>query len=729
MRRKPIVLLAALTAAFLGAARADETPPTDGGLADALAALATVDSALVAWANAEHADSDVKRAVIEAPPVGGEVPQADPARGITAEAAAQGILGVAEQRLADLDAKIRRRQLELVYGATAPPETPRTVNEVDDEQLSTAALVHGAGPDSLPYVGIQLSGSSPYDDRLKSEELGCDPDHLADLIALDLAEEPNATLESLGGAVAVRASPAGLARVRSTLDALASVAARRVQVELRAWRISRALRAELASLSSGVALSEEAEKKLAKEGTLAGEATLAAADGRIARRFCGEARSYMADVASVPSGAVDMVARTLATGFFAEVVPRVDPGSASATLTLRTALVEPRARQAARYLGAEIELPRVAVARAAATATVPLGRTVLVGGFFETTGSGAAGGGALTPGCVFSARATLLAPPREPAPRAPSTPARPNGERALVALDKDTKAEVGRLAAILPVIDAALDRVRVARERHVAVIDVRDLLVTDTGALSLPRLGIVPVGSPEPDPAPSGFDLDRLLVLVRRSTGGDEAWAPPAWLAPGRGALLARQTPGAVTQIEAIVASLRRERAGPIELEAGLYAPGAALAAGLAGALDRDALARLDAACSRGEARLVAGGFTLARQGEATTLLAGDETAYVTGCAPSPGTSASATGIVRSGLRLGVRARKERGGIAVELDANILRLSGLARAEGPCGAIQFPSTEADSEQRDLLLEDGAGFAAPASSGPDPLILVIRARAP
>src|SRR5437870_5925681 len=103
---------AAAVVVAIGVARAQD-PQADGGVQAALSSLGAVDSALVTWARAEAVDSDVRRAVLEAPPFSGETPAADPARGVSAETAAQTLLAAAEQRLVDLASKIHRRQTEL----------------------------------------------------------------------------------------------------------------------------------------------------------------------------------------------------------------------------------------------------------------------------------------------------------------------------------------------------------------------------------------------------------------------------------------------------------------------------------------------------------------------------------------------------------------------------------------------------------------------------------------
>jgi hypothetical protein len=291
MSRKTVLSLAAAAAALvLGAARAQD-PPADGGVQAALAALAQVDSTLVTWARSEPVDSEVKRAVLEQAPLAGETPAADPAHGVTLEAAAQALLAAAEQRLVDLADKIRRRETELVFGATAGPTDGRSVPDTVEERIDVRGLARPQAAAALPLPGIPLPGMLATDERLRSEELGCEAERLGELVAAELSEEPSATLEQIEGTVIVRCTKPVAARVRSALEQLQDLAARRVQVDLRAWRITRALRAELVRLSPGGALSAAAEKKLEKEGVLLGEESLVTGDGRVARTWRGEARA------------------------------------------------------------------------------------------------------------------------------------------------------------------------------------------------------------------------------------------------------------------------------------------------------------------------------------------------------------------------------------------------------------------------------------------------------
>lgn len=725
MSLRTVLSLAAAgaVAVALGVARAQETPPpNDGGVQAAMSALSVVDSALVTWARAETVDSEVKRAVLEAAPLAAEV-QPDPARGMNADTAAQSVLANAEQRLVDLASKVQRRATELVYGAAAAPEGSQPPSELVEERIDIRSLARDKAPGSLPLAGVPLAGMAASDDRLHGDELGCDADRLADLVTAEVSEEGGASVETIDGTLIVRATPPTIARVRASLEQLAEIAARRVSVELRAWRMKRSLRAELVRLSDGVALSPEAERKLAAEGTLLGEESIVTGDGRLARTWRGDARTYVAEVAGVASGSIDTVGRTLHTGFFAEVVPRVDPGARTATVSVRFALVEPRPAQRVRVLGCELELPEVELARAATTAVVPLGRPVLVGGSFDVGAEGPLP-------CILSVRATLVPSPRPAAAGAGTSGARPPGERAVAALDKDTVAEIGRLEALLPHIERALAKVRQARERHVEVLDVRDLVVTDTGALSSPRLGIVLPNTPDEETVSSGVDPERLEAVIKRSTGGDEAWVSPAWLGLGRGAILVRHTPPTLGAVHAIVASLRRDRRRVIEVETGVYRTTAARAGELTGSLSGSALARLDAEVAEGEVTLLAGGFVVGRPGEKVSVLAGRERAFVAGTAPlsnAPG-SASTVALARTGFRLGARARLERGGVAAEVDASAARIRSVTNHEGPQGTIVQPSIELDAGGHEVLLESGTGFGViRARSASGVVLLVVRVR--
>ena len=713
----PVVL--AGSAALLAAARAEDQKP-EGGIPAAFSELAAIDSELTTWARSEPVDSDVRRTVLDNPPLSAEVPAPDPSHGAAYEAAAQNVLSIVEQRLSDFEAKVRRRELELIYGATAPPETPPVNGDPADEQLDVRSLQRSGTPQALPFVGIPLAGLPANDDRMRGEELECDPERLQDLITCELSEEQGATVDTIDGMLSLHATRASLDKVRATVERLRQIAERRVQVDLRAFRMTRALRAEVARLSDGVALTAEAEKRLAAEAVLVGEETLVTACGRVARSWRGEARAYVAEVAGTGSGSLETAARTLRSGIFAELVPRVDPGEKTATVSVRFSLVAPRAATRARAFRGELELPEVEMARSAVTATIPLGRAALVGGSFE---------GPETPTtCVLAVRPVLLASARASGETRAPAPA-PSGERALVSLDKETKAEVARLNAILPGVARALAKVRLARERHVEVLDVRDLVVADTGALSFPRLGIASELPAEDETPPSGMDPERLLFVLRRATGGDESWVAPAWLGYSRGALIVRHTPGTLAGVARIVDSFRKTRRGLVEVEASLYRAPPALASTLANTLSPEMLLKLDDAVARGAASVVAGTFLVTRLGERSTVFAGRERAYVSGFAPLPsGASASTVTLARTGFRVGVRARREQGRIALEIDASSARLRDLGRLETANGPVFEPALDLDVSDHDLLLDEGSGFGFVRSRRTDgATVLVVRAR--
>jgi hypothetical protein len=721
MKKRNLVLLAAFASgAALLPARADD-PKTDGGIESALEAIAQVDSALSSWASSETADSELRRSVKDAPGLMSEAPQADPTRGITYEAAAQNFFAVADQRLSDLAAKIERRETDLIYGATAPQETPAATGEPQDEHFDLRALERVAPTAAIPAFGIP--GISPAEDRLKGDELGCEPSDLVNLVTCILSEEQGGGVDLASSTLGVHGSPASVAQVRATLERLDEVAARRVEIDLRAFRLPRAVRSEIARLSDGIALTAEAEKKLEKDAVLVAEETLVAGDGRAVRAWRGDARTYVAGVAATASATVETWGRTLRTGMFAEVVPRVDVGEKTATVTVRFSLAAPRTGTRVKAFKGELELPEIEVSRVACTATVPLGRSALVGGSFE---------GSETPTtCVLALRAVLLPGPRpETAPSA--APADAAARKTLFALDKVTQAEVARLRALIPPIERALARVRLARERHVEVLDVRDLLAQDTGALVLPRLSVAGETAPEEDAGPPTFEPDRLVALIRRATGGDDAWAPPCWLSISRTVLVVRQTPSVLATVGRVVEKLRQERRGAVETEASLYRVPQALAATLAGALAPEALAKLDEALGKGDAALLEGGFVVTRPHERASLIAGRERAYVAGYTQTPGGTISPdVAVARTGFRLGVRARLERGRIALELEPSSARLRDLVRAETTNGPVFEPSVDLDGSAQELVLEDGHGFgfvrSRRAERAEGTVVLVIRAR--
>ncbi|HZU98833.1 MAG TPA: hypothetical protein VFF73_19155 [Planctomycetota bacterium] len=721
MKKRNLVLVAAFASgAALLPARADD-PKTDGGIESALEAIAQVDSALSTWASTETADSELRRSVKDAPGLMTEAPQADPTRGLTYEAAAQNFLAVADQRLSDLAARIERRETDLIYGATAPQETPAPTGEPQDEHFDVRALERATPSAALPTFGIPVP--APVEERLKGDELGCEPSDLVNLVTCILSEEQGGGVDLASSTLGVHGSPASVAQVRATLERLDEVAGRRVQIDLRAFRLPRAVRSEVARLSDGIALTAEAEKKLEKDAVLVAEETLVAGDGRAVRAWRGDARTYVAGVAATASATLETWGRTLRTGMFAEVVPRLDPGEKTATVTVRFSLAAPRTGTRVKAFKGELELPEIELSRIACTATVPLGRSALVGGSFEASETPTT--------CVLALRAVLLPGPR-PEAATPAPPADAAARKTLIALDKVTQAEVARLRALLPAIERALGRVRLARERHVEVLDVRDLLAQDAGALVLPRLGIASEIPPEEDTTPVALEPDRLVALIRRATGGDDAWAPPAWLSISRNVLVVRQTPSVLATVARVVERLRQERRGAVETEASLYRVPQALAATLAGALTPEALAKLDEALAKGDAALLEGGFVVSRPHERASLVAGRERAYVAGFTQAPsGTISPDVTLARTGFRLGLRARLERGRIALELEPSSARLRDLVRAETTNGPVFEPVLDLDGSAQELVLEDGHGFgfvrSRRAERAEGTVVLVVRAR--
>jgi hypothetical protein len=761
--RKRLILLLALAAgaALLPASAPshaeDGAPAAQDATADATtveSALATVVSADVAlrlWARSETVDSDFRRESLD-----GLLPEGvPPLHHAGGDLAGQRTLADVESRIADLASRMRRRQQDLVWGSAAPvPEEAPAAPDVAEESFDLRCFSRKTYASHVPRSGIPLAGDGgeAIPDIVEEDDaatLRVPEDRLVAQVVREMQEE-TATVEVLEDRLFVRATPERLARARLLLARWKRALLDRVSLDVRAIRMSHRLFAELVATSGGLSLSGDADRVLAQalrdgtEAALLAAQTVTGDDGQTVSVRRGEARTYVGDHEVVAVGSasiVDAVVKRLNTGLSVELCPTIDPGRKSVTIDFKAALSQPVGPFAKEALAeGPIELPELALSRLATIASIPLGRGSLVGGSFAEPGPGAEAPLAF----VLYVKPALLPLPAEPvaAEAARSVPVGPAPP--LASLTKETKAELDRLRAVLPVLEAAGAKARAARVFRADLIDVRDLfsglrdqLVTRLGLVLPPartNAGAVPDAASS-DSGPSAIDPDRLEQRLKMATGADEVWGGdlPASYESVRGLLIVRQTPGTLAAVQAQLALLRGGRRRPVALEVSLYRLDPAWLAGLeataespgAGALPAAAIARLEAATApsvvyRG------GGFVAARSGERSNLFQGRERAFVSSLqgwvseTPPVHGALPVIGIARTGLRLAARVREEDDAsraFAVEANLATARLRELGRSEAPGGSIGTPLLELDDGVTSVTLARGEG------------ILVVRARAP
>ena len=411
-------------------------------------------------------------------------------------------------------------------------------------------------------------------------------------------------------------------------------------------------------------------------------------------------------------------------GLRGDVRPTLAQGRRDAVVDVDLAYRELKATKRETVSGQELDLPETTVTRLATTLTVPLGRTVLVGGTF-------AGSEQTASACVFAIRTAPFGSHPEPAP----VPSRPEARTKTVG---ETRAEVKGLEQLLAVVEDALAAVQGARRHECAIFDVRDLL-EGVHARKAPRLGAY---SPparksgrgsgggqftfddDSSEAVFGYEPDKLEQLVKNSTGADAAWSSSGARYGFEGwQVVVRQTPGTIAAIRAALDSIRKDRSGNVEcflewcrVEDGLLAEATRGGAGL----EAQALAPLDAALAEGtRAAREAQAFLLVERGDVGVLHAGSELAYIADYEQSSGgvdkvvrtVAGPILGLVRQGLTIealghGDNASGE-GALVLDTRVGSVRLAELSPAHTPAGPIGTPVLDLARGSFDGLVPGGA----------------------
>ncbi|MBI3722737.1 hypothetical protein HY251_02100 [bacterium] len=795
----------------LGVARAGD-PPGSETVAQAREAFARAHGAYLEWGKDEPQDSALRRDAREQPANAQDVvafPDRVPA-GMAADAAAQEALLSADtwigERLEAIQARAHavstgEEDAPITTASTSPGPAPERVDAV----LDVRALVRTPADFPAPSCGLRRYDPSGGLDSLvemRGRPRTIDQERLAGTLGEVVKEDEGSFVEQLDGTLVVHASPQGVARAKALLAVLRESVSTRIGLDVRSYRMTRELFLELSASPSGFALSPEAEKLLekeAKEGKraslLAGQTTVAQ-DGQIVHVFQGESRAYLSGFEVNQSGltpVVDPSFSKLTTGFVAELRPSLDPSRKNVQVDVALVLSEPVTPcEKQKVQGVELELPELRLARTSTTVVLPLGASALVSGTFAPSREAKDELDLPLASVVFLkptlCSSTEAAPPASdgygtPVPRA-TPPEKP--PQAPADLPESARAELKRLSALTKKLEADRAKVRAARIYRFLVLDVRDLIDgrhdRAAPALGLPGVGIrragyrplsvrnpivvrpgqggfaapPPTDAPEePDHGEGAITEDKLELLVRSMTGGDDAWRDPASYGYQSGTLLVRQTPGMLARLADVLAALRKNQSRHVRLEAGLYRLDPALlseidldraAAGTSGgSIPASALARIDEAEKKGGERAVwlGGGFLVARSGERVYLHQGRERAYLSGFETSSGGSGAvvekvvdpAVAILRTGITFDARATWDDEAwprLTVEASVARARLRELGRDETQNGAVSTPSLDMDAATGSGALSEWAGLLllgtrADEKKGQKALAVVVRAR--
>lgn len=681
-----VVALAVATAALgAGVGRTAAEDPENVVDLDLGAVVATIESDVLAWTRMVPADLDLRAEVIEG------------SEGIVADAQLKSYTTLTP-KLRDLRTKLATRRERLIFGtargdAPPPKHDERAFAEIDVRSL----LAVDSFAESAPILGLRgrkglFLTSVVEDERYSRRAIEVDIlKDLADRVLHDTGTDFG-NLEVANGFILVRATSDGIARVRRLVDSLRAMTGTRIALDVREYRMPRALYSELSSASTGAGLSPEAEKLLAQgldsgKVVLQGSRSLLTRDGRDVASFSGDLRTYVSSVESLrgDSASTARISTQLYTGDRLLLRPTLAPGGKTVSLDFTFGLAElsgPLAK--ATFLGSELELPELAFARADSSAEIPLGKTTLIAGTF--TGETA---GEKTPLARVVAVKPTIADDRATAPATPPV-AKPDPRQAepLASYSPAVKLELALLDTVLALLDTTVGRL--GEVYRYGFFDVRNLIEGMDSRRGLP-LGLflpepeVPQRVLKPIDEESDYMLngpDRLEVIVKSLSGADEVWGDPASLEIHHGTLIIRQTAIVLARVEEILASLRRSRTRLIRFETGLYhlEPGVAeyltsiaLAGGEApGVLSPVALAALDEATANGRATSLGGGFLVAQEGERSYVEQGRERACVAGFEPLPGVPAGLrpiVGIVRTGVNFEIHgefdASAEEGRLAL----------------------------------------------------------------
>jgi hypothetical protein len=737
MRR--LVFVAALLAAGLTLGRSAPAQDDDAAATELRASVAAVRSGLVAWSKAVGQGTDLG---------GGLLEQAD-GLGVVLE---QGDLSVVEKLLGEVRAGLVRRRDELIFGSTAtesvepPPAKPKVeLAKIDLRDLSPYS--DGEAPPALGILGGRREAETKAAPDRRNQGCGVDADRIRDFIDVMARENLNepGSVEHLEGCILIRAPAEAIARARYLLAQCRAATATGIALDVRSYRLSRDLWAELARSSPRVELSAEAERRLAealakgKDASLVATNQVVARDGETVEAWTGETTTYVQSVESARPGEAASIARIatqLYTGARLTLRPILDAPRETVLLDLSVDLAEPSGPFAKeKVLGAEIELPEVSFARQATRVRLRVGRPALVLGSL----AGADSEGGLV-SAVLVRPSVAFAGERPPEPLAPK-PAPPRArpaEAPLAELTPAVRAEIATLDALLPLVDRALAGAH--RTYRLAFFDARDLLDEGPAASLLP-LGLVRHGThPDPEEPGSRMVPERLEAVVKYTTGADEVWGDPASYDFIRGTIFVRQTDVVIARIAGVLAKLRSGLGRPVRVETGLYRvePGLlaslealALADGVkGGSLSPRALAALDEATAAGRATLLSGSFVVTSDDDRVYVEQGRERRFVAGLEAAGAGLRPTLGLVRTGSCLELRAHEDpavQGKVLVSLGSTRVVVRDRASSAIPGGHAETQSVEVDTVRANATILTGSGAIVGESAAPGKATTIVVVR--
>lgn len=314
----------------------------------------------------------------------------------------------ARQELLEFRAAIKRRlaQLDplrdLARARPAPQRPPRLQLVI----YKVADLIVAAPEYVAPTVGLTMGSGKVerIDERLWQPVV--ESEHLIELIEAEFGEgSQRGSIEFSSNRLIVRKPAADHERIRGLLERLRGARRGQLLVDLRFYRMPRAVYARLAA--NAQALRDEDEAKLAeavaaKEVTLISRQRVVALDGQQIVVRQGGSRALVGDLTVNQTGVVPVlnpVVRNVNEGLVLELCGMVNRRRGEVQLDLALTQAALSGTEVRKVAGVELELPRLSLTRTAATLLTPLGRGALAAGSFAAGEQGE--------GLIVYARATL----------------------------------------------------------------------------------------------------------------------------------------------------------------------------------------------------------------------------------------------------------------------------------------------------------------------------------
>lgn len=649
-------------------------------------------------------------------------PRSPNRRGLSVDAAAQPFLRGIEPRLQALVEEILDRRHRFVTGEDRPKLESRL--ERVTASFDVRSLTGNWRGRNDQEKGFRFEEESPLpvgsSPAASARPIHFDEALIRSAIAAELEGE-SGSVEADDGTIFVHASEEAVGRAQALIDRLRAAIGPRVSVELSCWRMTRD--AWLEHSRAG----DDADKVL-ERAVASGKAQLVSArdavmeDGASGTFAPTSQQALLAGEEINQTGVIpvlNQVVSRLPLGVYGRVRATLCPGRVDVILDVDVALREPVSVSREMIHGDELQLPETRITRCGTTLTVPLDRTVLVGGML-------AGIQALSSSCVFAVKASLLP---QPAALVKEVPRREAPARQLPA---SARAEVQELDQLLALVDDALAKVHAARRLEWGIFDVRDV-IEESHARRAPRLGLASAsagrGMPEAGGATLAFADDRGAVppermeqLVKRETGGDIAWAAPATYQVAPGMMIVHQTPGTLAGVVKLVENLRKDRAGNVEVALDWCRVEDSLLSEVRRGvvLSRDGLEKLEGALKEGErAARTTTAFVVAERGDVGVVAGGTEAVYLSDFEHSSGGTGVTVatvglpilGVLRQGLALEALGHGERasgeGALVLDARVGLARATGTGTAATPEGRITTPTVDDSETAFEGLVPDGA----------------------